>query len=536
MDVADVAPPRIRSIEVFIPVTSAADMAAPSVARPDRTRAACYGAGRHRSCRTWHNGGLRPGRGRRGTRRRTLPAILAAGVPPGRGRTQTDLNDVSEQLPPARADGPTRPRLALAADDLLRDPTYRRLWGSTLISSFGNQVSLLALPLTAAVLLNASASQMGLLTAMEIVPFVLFSLPSGVWLDRVRKLPVYVFGELLTAAAVTVVPLAWWMHELSMPLLYLVAFVLGAVNTTAGSASQIVLTQLVPRERLVEGHAKNALASSMAEVMGPGVAGLLIRLTGAPLALLANAALLVGSATILKGIRLPPDELHPPTRFWPAMRVGLDFVLHRRLLVTMAAAVGTWQFCYQGTMAVQILFATRILGLSERAVGLSYVALGAGTILSSAIGHRVVARIGPGPALILGFALCGLGWTLLALSPGGAVGIVAFVAMLFLYGIGAVFIFINFLALRQSVTPAPMLGRMTSTMRWLILLPAGPGALFGGWIGEQLGVRASLLFSGAAALALAALVWTGTAIRRLHALPGLNPEAPRGTQHSVRPG
>jgi predicted MFS family arabinose efflux permease len=206
------------------------------------------------------------------------------------------------------------------------------------------------------------------------------------------------------------------------------------------------------------------------------------------------------------------------------MRVGLDFVLHRRLLITMAAAVGTWQFCYQGTLAVQILFATRLLNLSERAVGLSYVALGVGTILASAVGHRVVARIGPGPGLILGFAVCGAGWTLLSVAPEGTIGIAAFVAMLLLYGIGAVFIFINFLALRQAVTPAPMLGRMTSTMRWLILLPAGPGALLGGWIGEQLGVRASLLLSGVAATLLAALVWSCTTIRHLRALPAVDPD------------
>ena len=107
-----------------------------------------------------------------------------------------------------------------------------------------------------------------------------------------------------------------------MPLLYLVAFAIGAVNTTAGTASQIVLTQLVPRERLVEGHARNALASSTAEIMGPGAAGLLIRFIGAPLALLANAALMVGSALILSGIRVPREELHPPTPFWSSLRRG----------------------------------------------------------------------------------------------------------------------------------------------------------------------------------------------------------------------
>src|ERR1700686_5726297 len=129
-----------------------------------------------------------------------------------------------------------------APTDLLRDATHRRLWTSIFISSFGGQVTLLALPLTAAVLLHASPTQMGFLTAMEIVPFVLFSLPTGVWLDRVRKLPVYVVGELLISFAVATVPVAWWFGWLSMHWLYFVGFLIGAVNTTAGSAAQIVVT------------------------------------------------------------------------------------------------------------------------------------------------------------------------------------------------------------------------------------------------------------------------------------------------------
>src|SRR6202011_5985630 len=180
-------------------------------------------------------------------------------------------------------------RFTLAPTDLLRDAVYRRLWTSILISSFGGQVTLLALPLSAAVLLHAAPTQMGFLTAMEIAPFVLFSLPVGVWLDRVRKLPVYVVGELSIAVTVASVPLAWWFGWLTIGWLYFVAFVIGAVNTTAGSAAQIVLTQIVPRERLVEAHAKNALASSTAEVTGPGAAGALIKLVGAPAALLADA-------------------------------------------------------------------------------------------------------------------------------------------------------------------------------------------------------------------------------------------------------
>jgi predicted MFS family arabinose efflux permease len=191
----------------------------------------------------------------------------------------------------------------------------------------------------------------------------------------------------------------------------------------------------------------------------------------------------------------------------------------------MASCVGIWQMCSQGATVVQILFAIHELGLSERGVGLSYVGLGVGTVLASANGHRVVRRLGPGPTLVLGFAISGSGWLLLAIAPANSFGVVAYASMLMMYGVGAIFIFINFLSLRQSVTPAPMLGRMTSTMRWLILLPAGPGALLGGWLGEHLGLRTALGFSGVTALCLACLAWRLPVIRSIKTLPTLKAEA-----------
>ncbi len=408
----------------------------------------------------------------------------------------------------------------LPPGDLLRDAVYRRLFASILISSFGGQVTLLALPITAAVLLHATPTQMGFLTALEIWPFVLFSLPSGVWLDRVRKLPVYVAGELAIGLAVASVPLAWWAGWLSMAWLYVVAFVIGTVYTTAGSAAQIVLTQVVPRERLVEAHAKNALASSGAEVAGPAFAGVLIKAVGAPVALVVDAVLVTLSALILRGIRIA--EALPPAHgahFGRDLAAGLRFVFEHRLLVALAAAVGTWQLCHNAAVVVQILVATRTLGLSAQAVGLCYMGMGAGTVLASVFGQRISARIGPGPCLVLGFALCSAGWALLAVAPAGPWGVAAFATMLTLFSTGAVLVFINFLSLRQAVTPAPLLGRMTSTMRWLILLPAGPGALIGGWLGEHVDLRASLAFAGGSALLLALVAWNVPTIRRVRELP-----------------
>jgi MFS family permease len=407
----------------------------------------------------------------------------------------------------------------LAPGDLLRDAVYRRLWSSILISSLGGQVTMLALPLTAAVLLNASPTQMGLLQAMEILPFVLFSLPSGVLLDRTAKLPVYVAGETLLAFAVASVPLAAWMGWLGMGWLYVVGFVLGTVHTTAGSAAQIVLTQVVPRERLVEAHAKNALAGSGAEVVGPGLAGVLIKLLGAPLALAVDAVALLTSAAILRGIRVKEQLSATRGAFWVSLKEGLSFVRSQKLLVSLATACGGWQLFHNAALVVQILFATRELKLSAQTVGASYIALGAGTVLASIFGHRISRRIGPGPCLVLGYGACGVGWLQLALAPTGLLGVVSFGLMLFAFGVGAVLIFINFLSLRQAVTPAPMLGRMTSTMRWLILLPAGPGALIGGWLGEHMGLRAALAFSGVGACLLAALAWRHPVIRGVRELP-----------------
>jgi predicted MFS family arabinose efflux permease len=331
------------------------------------------------------------------------------------------------------------------------------------------------------------------------------------------------------------VPLAAWLGWLAMPWLYAVGFVLGCVHVVAGSAAQIVLTQVVPRERLVEAHAKNAIASSGADVAGPGFAGALIKAVGAPVALLATATLLVASVLVLKGIKV-----HEVVRrdgrgsFLAELRAGLRFVRDTPLLVAMAVTVGLWQMGHYAAVVVQILYATRTLGLSEQDVGLSFIGLGVGTVLGSVFGRRISERIGPGPCMLLGMAVSGLGWLACAVAPAGGFGVAVFATMLLCFGLGAVLLFINFLALRQAVTPEPMLGRMTSSMRWLTLLPAGPGALIGGWLGEHVGLRAALGFAGVVALLLALAAWRLPLFRQLRVLPRpVDPTAGFGAEASV---
>jgi predicted MFS family arabinose efflux permease len=243
-----------------------------------------------------------------------------------------------------------------------------------------------------------------------------------------------------------------------------------------------------------------------------------------------NAVLLLGSALILRGIGIHERrEPRPDAHFWRDLMAGLRFVAAQRLLLTLGVLMGVWQMCHYAAMTVQILFATRTLGLSEQAVGLCYAGMGVGTVLASVLGNRISRRFGPGPCLVLGFATCSAGWLLLAAAPVGPWGVACFAAMLMLFATGGVLIFINFLALRQAVTPEPLLGRMTSTMRWLILLPAGPGAVIGGWLGEHIGLRASLAFAGGLSALLVVLAWRHPVIRCVRTLPRAEPVPPLAT-------
>ena len=408
---------------------------------------------------------------------------------------------------------------------LFQVPGYRRMWVSIFFSNLGGQITMLALPLTAVFLLDATPTQMGLLTAMEIAPFVLFSLPGGVVLDRMQKLPIYIAGEIFMGLALLSIPLAWALDMLNMPLMYGVSFALGTVYTIAGSASQIVLTQLVGRDKLVQAYSQNAIAGSMAEVLGPGMAGLLIRVFSAPLALVMDALLLIGSVLMLRGIHIH-EEVAPRASwkdrsFKAELLKGLAFVRSQKMLLEMAATVGAWQFFAQLALSVQIIFAVKDLGLDETLVSMSFVTLGIGSVLGGMAGPKISQRIGPGPALIVGVSITSLGWLGLLAFEGVLPSIVLFSWMLVCFSWGATLLFVNFLSLRQSFTPTDLLGRMTTTMRWLILLPAGPGAILGGWMAEHWGMRSSLLAAGFGTLCVALVAWLRPHLKTLKQLPAL---------------
>ena len=186
---------------------------------------------------------------------------------------------------------------------LLAHRDFRLMWLSSTVTSFGGQITMLTLPLTAVILLDAKPTQMGTLVALEALPFSLFSLHAGVLIDRVRKLPIILVCEAVICLALLTVPVAALLDVLSMPLLYGVGFVLGTVFVFVGSAAQVYLTQLAGRERLIAANSLFIGAESTARLTGPGLAGLLIQWLSAPLAIFFDCLTFVAPLLLLTRIR-----------------------------------------------------------------------------------------------------------------------------------------------------------------------------------------------------------------------------------------
>jgi MFS family permease len=401
---------------------------------------------------------------------------------------------------------------------------FRRLWGSLTITSFGAQVTNLALPLTAALLLSATPMQMGILVALETLPFALVSLHAGVLLDRVRKLPVIVFTDVSRAVALAVIPVAAWMGVLSIDVLYVVGFFVGVQNVIGGAAHQVVIAQLAGRKRLVEANAKISLGETSSALVGPGLAGALIQLVTAPFAILIDAAAFLLSALLLRGVKPRHDVPHRGPRASVTAEIVEGFRLVRRneTLVALAIIAGLWQLLHHMQVAVLVLFATRDLGLSAGAIGLAYMFGGLGCVLAAASAERLSNRFGVGNVILLGLMLTVAGWVAYGLV-GGPVwfATVALGLGMLIFDFGGVMWGINYLALRQAITPDRLLGRMTATMRFLTVAAAPVGSFAGGALATVIGLRGTLWTVAVLGVLLAAGALAWSPVRRHRGLPAV---------------
>ena len=404
---------------------------------------------------------------------------------------------------------------------------FRKLWTSLTITSFGAQITNLALPLTAALLLNATPMQMGILVALETLPFALVSLHAGVLLDRVRKLPIVIVADIGRGVALLAIPLTAWLGVLSIDILFVVGFLCGVQNVIGGAAYQVLLAQMAGRKRLVEANAKTALGETSAALIAPGIAGGLIQMLTAPFAIALDAVAFFVSALLLRRVEGRNDVPHPGARagVWREIGEGLKLVARNRTLLALAWLAGLWQFLHHMQIAVLILFATRELSLSAGAIGFAFALGGLGCVLASALAQRLSAKYGVGPMLVNGLILTAIGWQAFGLIGGPPwIATLALGVAMLVFDFGAILWGINYLALRQAITPDRLLGRMTATMRFFGVASAPLGSLVGGALATAVGLRPTLLTVGVLGLLLsvAAVIWSP--VRHHRRLPAHAPE------------
>lgn len=408
---------------------------------------------------------------------------------------------------------------------------FRKLWGSLTMVHFGGQITFLALPLTAAIMLNASPFEVGVLTALEALPYPLFGLFAGVLVDRTRKLPVIIACDVGRGAALLAIPACAWFGVLSMPILYIVGFLLGLLTVIGWPAYQVFMTERVGRENLVEANAKIGVADSAAQLVGPGLAGALIQWLTAPLAIFLDAVSFFLSAWMLRGI--PPRESDlpksVPRSVKEEIREGLQAIWNNPTLRALVWSIGLWQIFRHAFIAIVVLFAARELGFSAGHVGVLFMTAGLGSLAAAGATARLNARFGMGPTMLGGIAGTGVAWLIMGSSTGPYwLASLLFGGGLFLLDLSAMIFFINYLTLRQSVTPDRLLGRVTATMICLTVSTAPLGALAGGWIADHLGLRIAMLFAGVGALLLAPLVTWGSPLAKMREMP--TPQEPAVTE------
>lgn len=405
---------------------------------------------------------------------------------------------------------------------LWRDREFVKLWTSMTVTSFGAQVTNLALPLTAAVLLHATPMQMGILVALETLPFALVSLHAGVLLDRVRKLPLIIMMDVGRGIALLAIPLAALWHALSIEMLFAVAFVCGVQNVIGGAAYQVVIAQMAGRERLVEANAKITLGETSAVLIGPGLSGTLIHAFTAPFAILVDALAFIASALMLRHVHAANDMplLKGKGSTHHEIAEGLRLVRGNPTLWALAWLAGLWQFLHHMQLAVLILFATRELGLSAGGLGLAFACGGLGCVLAAATAERLTARIGIGRIIVHAVTLTAVAWQLYGLIAGPAwLALILLGTAMFVFDFGGVMFGINYVSLRQAITPDRLLGRMTATMRFFTIASAPVGSLVGGALATAIGLRATLLTVGLLGLALAGAAMMYSPVRKHRRLP-----------------
>jgi MFS family permease len=413
-----------------------------------------------------------------------------------------------------------RPGRRLRRGALWAQPDFLRLWAGQSVSVAGDQIGALALPLVAVLVLDASATQMGVLTAAGWAPHLLFALGAGLWIDRCRRRRrIMIATDLARAAALATLPLAYWLGALTVEQLIGVAFAVGAFTVVFDIAWATFFMRIVPREDVVEANAKLSASRSLSFVAGPPAAGGLVQALGAPVTLLADAVSFVASALLVGRIQAEEPELPPSGEsVRTRLAAGFRFVFGQPAMRAFLGCCATVNLFNLGFNAIVVLFAVRELGLSAAAVGVVMGAGALGGLLGAAIAPAVGRRLGIGPAIVLGSVLFPLPLLLFPLAGGPRPLVLALLfAGEFLAGLGVMIFDIHGNSFMFLVTPEELRPRQVATFRFVNYGVRPIGALAGGALAAAAGLRTALLVTAAGA-ALGVFWLLGSPLRTLRSV------------------
>jgi MFS family permease len=377
----------------------------------------------------------------------------------------------------------------------MRQPDFLKLWGGQTVSELGSALTYNGLPLLAVITLNASAVQLGLLTAAGSVPVILFGLVAGVWVHRLSRRPVMIAADLGRALVLASIPVAALLGVLHAGQLYWVAALAGALGVFFNAAYRAYMPSLVSREALVASNSRLTLSSSLVEVVGPGLAGALVQAITAPMAILFDALSFLVSALSLGLIRQPEPPAPPPGEYQSGVqeaREGLSLVLRQPVLRALALHGVVGNFFGSFFAVLYALYGIRVLHLTPIALGIAIGVGGASSVVGSLLAETAARKFGLGGTMVgalmiswvfsllgpLAASAGGLGFALLVTSQVGDVA-------------GTIFN-IHATSLRQTIAPERMLGRVVASTD-LLVTGIGPlGALVGGLLGARYGAQATL--------------------------------------------
>lgn len=412
--------------------------------------------------------------------------------------------------------------MGLRLTGLWRHPDFVRLWVAHGVSALGTGITSQALPLTALLVLGASAGDMGLLAAFAQLPVVLVILFAGVWADRLRRRPILIVADIGRALLLTSIPVAFVMGALSLGQLFIVAALVETLSLFFSVAYRSYLPTLVQRERLVEGNSKLSASGSVAEISGPALGGVLVQWLTAPFAILFDAASFLFSALFLGSMRTsepPPKPVEDRKSVWSEIGEGLRVVLSNRVLRALALCSGTFTFFGNFFHALYTYYAVHDMGMPPAVVGVLIGAGGIGALVGAILVGPVTRRFGVGPTLIGSLAFAGVvGLPIVLVNGPLPLSIAVFFATQLVGDVAIAIYLINDMSLRQATVPDRLLGRANASMGFLVGGLGPVGALLGGVLGELIGARLTLTIA-ITAITLAPLWLVFSPARTLHDPP-----------------